>query len=75
MARRADRTLFNTELMPWLDEDTIESNDPQEVERRCYGSINNVVREDRERFNRLCKKYGWDNKSITSEHKQKHSDY
>ena len=59
MGRRAERTYFNTEYMPELYEDSIESNDPMEFDRNCHRQID-VVRADRERFYRLCKKHGFD---------------
>jgi hypothetical protein len=75
MKRRAERTYFNTEYMPQLEEDAIESNDPQEVERMTYGRLDDVVYADRERFYRLCRKHGYDCTTIKKESRRKHSDF
>ena len=64
MKRRAERTYFNTEYMPELYEDAIESNDPQEAERNTQGHIDDVVKADEERFRKLCKQYGFDWKQL-----------
>ena len=47
MKRRAERTYFNTEYMPELYEDAIESNDPQEAERNTHGHMDDVLYDDR----------------------------
>ena len=75
MKRRAERTYFNSEYMPQLEEDAIESNDPQEMERRTHGEIDDVVKADRERFYRLCRKYGYDCTTIKKESRCKHPDF
>ena len=62
--RRAERTYFNTEYMPELEEDAIESNDPMENERNCHGHIDDVVRSDEARFRKLCKQHGFDYKLL-----------
>ena len=75
MKRRAERTYFNTEYMPQLEEDAIESNDPQEVERMTYGRLDDVIHADRERFYRLCRKHGYDCTTIKKESRRKHPDF
>ena len=75
MKRRAERTYFNTEYMPELYEDAIESNDPLELNRNTHGHIDDVLHDDRERFAKVCRHYGWDSLTITNEHKCKHPDY
>lgn len=75
MARRAERTYFNTEYMPQLEEDSIESNDPMEDERRCRGHIDDVLHADRSRFYRVCRKYGYDCTQIKRESRRKHPDF
>ena len=75
MGRRAERTYFNTEYMPQLEEDAIESNDPQEVERMTHGRLDDVVHADRERFYRLCRKHGYDCTTIKNESRRKHPDF
>ena len=57
--RRAERTYFNTEYMPQLEEDAIESNDPLEIVRMTHGTIDDVVKADEARFRRLCKQHGF----------------
>ena len=64
MGRRAERTYFNTEYMPELEEDAIESNDPMDDERRCHGHLDDVVRSDEARFRKLCKQHGFDYKLL-----------
>ncbi len=75
MKRRAWRTYFNTEYMPELYEDAIESNDPQKLERMTHGCIDDVVRADRERFEKLCKEHGYDCQIIKNESRRKHPDF
>ena len=58
--RRAERTYFNTEYMPQLEEDAIESNAPLEIGRMPHGGIDDVVKADEARFRRLCKQHGFD---------------
>ncbi len=64
MKRRAERTYFNTEYMPQLEEDAIESNDPLEIDRMTHGGIDDVVKADEARFRKLCKQYGFDWKQL-----------
>ena len=64
MKRRAERTYFNTEYMPELEEDAIESNDPLEIDRMNHGGIDDVVKADEARFRRLCKQHGFDPKLL-----------
>ncbi len=75
MKRRAERTYFNTEYMPQLEEDAIESNDPQEVERMTYGRLDDVIYADRSRFYKLCRKHGYDCTTIKKESRRKHPDF
>lgn len=75
MMRRAERTHFNTEYMPELYEDVIESNDPLAVERKAHGHIGNVLYDDRHRFYKLCKQHGYDCKAIKNESRRKHPDF
>lgn len=72
MGRRAERTYFNTEYMPELEEDAIESNDPMEDERRCHGTLDDVLYADRHRFYKVCRKHGYDCKIIKNESRRKH---
>ena len=62
MGRIASRTKFNTEYMPWLEEDEIESNDNLRSERNVITS--DIVREDNKRFFALCRQTGWDYKKL-----------
>ena len=75
MGRRAERTYFNTEYMPELEEDAIESNDPMEDERRCHGHIDDVLYTDRSRFYKVCRKHGYDCTTIKNESRRKHPDF
>jgi len=68
MKRRAERTYFNTEYMPQLEEDAIESNDPLEIDRMTHGTIDDVVKADEARFRKLCKQHGFDYKQLTKSH-------
>ena len=56
--RRAERTVFNTDYMPWLEEDELPGDDPQDVEHRTVKSMD-IVLADEMRFRRLCRQYGW----------------
>ena len=71
MKRRAERTYFNTEYMPELYEDAIESNDPLEVERLCRGTVDDVVKSDKERFSKLCRKHGFNFTKLNKEYERK----
>lgn len=76
MGRRAERTYFNTEYMPQLEEDAIESNDPLEDERKwCYRQIDDVLYTDRIRFYNFCRKHGYDCTTIKKESRRKHPDF
>jgi hypothetical protein len=75
MKRRAERTYFNTEYMPQLEEDAIESNDPMEEERMTHGHMDDVVHADRARFYKLCSKHGYDCTTIKNEARRKHPDF
>ena len=76
MKRRAERTYFNTEYMPELEEDAIESEDPMEDERNCrHSSIDDVIHADRQRFYKVCRKHGYDCKIIKNEARRKHPDF
>ena len=70
--RRAERTYFNTEYMPHIYEDAIESNDPLGDERRCHGHLDDVVHADRSRFYKFCRKHGYDCTTIKNEARRKH---
>ena len=71
MKRRAERTYFNTEYMPELYEDEIESNDPLEAERLCRGTIDDVVKSDTKRFSKLCRKQGFNFAKLNKEYERK----
>ncbi len=75
MKRRAERTYFNTEYMPELYEDSIESKDPLELNRNTHGHIDDVLQADRRRFYELCRKHGYDCRSIKDETRRKHPDF
>lgn len=75
MGRRAERTYFNTEYMPELEEDAIESNDPMEDERNCNGHLDDVLHADRHRFYKVCRKHGYDCTVIKNEARRKHPDF
>ena len=75
MGRRAERTYFNTEYMPELEEDAIESNDPMDDERRCYGHLDDVLHADRSRFYKVCRKHSYDCTTIKKEPRRKHPDF
>ena len=74
MERRAERTYFNTEYMPNIYEDAIESEDPMKDERHVRG-LDDVVRADRQRFYKLCRKHGYDCTTIKKEARRKHPDF
>ena len=75
MKRRAELTYFNTEYMPELYEDAIESNDPQEAERNTHGHLDDVLYADRSRFYKVCSLHGYDCQIIKNEARRKHSDF
>ena len=75
MGRRAEWTYFNTEYMPELEEDAIESNDPMEDERNCHGHLDDVLHADRSRFYKVCRKHGYDCTTIKKESRRKHPDF
>ena len=72
--RRAERTLFNTEYMPHIYEDAIESEDTMGGERHVRG-IDDVVHADRHRFYKFCRKHGYDCHIIKNESRRKHPDF
>ena len=71
MKRRAERTYFNTEYMPELEEDTIESNDPMEIERMTRKD-EDIVKADNRRFGQVCRRFGWDFKEAIRKWKKEH---
>ena len=75
MKRRAERTYFNTEYMPELQEDAIESNDQQEVERMTHGRLDDVVHADRSRFYKFCRQHGYDCTTIKKESRRNDPDF
>jgi len=68
MGKIASRTKFNTEYMPWLEEDEIESNDNLRSERNVITS--DIVREDNKRFLALCRQAGWNYKNALKDFKK-----
>ena len=68
-------TYFNTEYMPELYEDAIESNDPMEAEHNTHGPMDDVLYDDRHRFYKMCRKHGYDPKTIKNESRRKHPDF
>jgi hypothetical protein len=70
MKRRAERTYFNTEYMPELYEDAIESNDPQDAERMTRHV--DIIAEDNRRFGQVCRKFGWNFKEAMRKWKKEH---
>lgn len=58
MGKIASRTKFNTDYMPRLEKDEIESNDNLRPERNVITS--DIVREDNKRFFALGRQTGWD---------------
>ena len=74
--RRAERTYFNTEYMPHIYEDAIWSDDPMDEDHKCrHSCMDDVVREDRQRFYKLCRKHGYDCATIKNEARRKHPDF
>ena len=71
MKRRAERTYFNTEYMPELEEDAIESNDPMEIERMTRKD-EDIVKADNRRFGQVCRRFGWDFKEAMRKWKKEH---
>ena len=63
------RTKFNTEYMPWLEEDEIESNDPLEMER--LPGVPDIIKEDRDRFSKLCREHGFPFAKLNKEYERK----
>lgn len=59
----------NMEYLPEVREDTIESNDPQMAERLTH--TRDIIKEDRERFNKLCRNAGFDFKKLSKEYEEK----
>lgn len=62
-------TKINMEYLPDVREDEIESNDPQLVERLTC--TRDIIKEDRERFNKLCRDVGFDFKKLSKEYEEK----
>ena len=75
MGRRAERTYFNTEYMPELEEDAIESNDTMEDDCKCHGHLDDILHDDRSRFYKVCRNYGYDCTTIKKESRRKHPDF
>ena len=75
MKRRAERTYFNTEYMPQIYENAIESDDPQKAERKCHGHLDDVVNADRSRFYKFCRQHGYDCTTIKNEARRNHPDF
>lgn len=63
------RTKFNTEYMPWLEEDEIESNDPLEIERLTDNT--DIIKEDVDRFRKLCRETGFNFSKLNKEYERK----
>jgi DNA repair exonuclease SbcCD ATPase subunit len=57
------------EYLPDVREDTIESNDPQMIERLTC--TRDIIKEDRERFNKLCRNVGFDFKKLSKEYEER----
>ena len=57
------------EYLPEVREDAIESNDPQMAERLTC--TRDIIKEDRERFNKLCRNTGLDFKKLSKEYEEK----
>ena len=62
-------TKINMEYLPEVREDTIESNDPQLIERLTHSR--DIVKEDRVRFNKLCRDAGFDFKKCIKEYEER----
>ena len=62
-------TKINMEYLPEVREDTIESNDPQLVERLTH--TRDIIKEDRERFNKLCRDTGFNFKKLNKEYEER----
>ncbi|MBR2882837.1 MAG: hypothetical protein IKB96_10985 [Prevotella sp.] len=75
MKRRAERTYFNTEYMPELYEDSIESDDLQVEGCNTHGHLDDVLYADRSRFYKVCLKHGYDSQIIKNESRRKHPDF
>ena len=59
----------NMEYLPEVREDAIESYDPQLIERLTC--TRDIIKEDRERFNKLCRNAGFDFKKLSKEYEEK----
>ena len=57
--------------MPELEEDTIESNDPMEIERMTRKD-EDIVKADNRRFGQVCRRFGWDFKEAIRKWKKEH---
>ena len=67
--RRAERTYFNTEYMPELEENEIESNDPMEIERLT--DTRDIIKDDADRFRKLCKANKFNFNKLNKEYERK----
>lgn len=68
-SKTPSRTKFNTEYMPWLEEDEIECNDPLELERLT--DTRDIIKEDAERFRKLCRQNGFNFSELNREYERK----
>lgn len=59
----------NMEYLPEVRENAIESNDPQMAERLTC--TRDIIKEDRERFNKLCRNAGFDFKKLSKEYEER----
>ena len=79
MGRRAERTYFNTEYMPELEEDTIDTFHNEHQGEIPLGDITTemdaVIYQDRVRFYRVCRKHNYDCAIIKKESRRKHPDF
>ena len=79
MGRRAERTYFNTEYMPKLEEERIETFHNVHEGDIPLGDITEtmdaVIYQDRQRFYRVCRKHGYDCTTIKKESRRKHPDF
>lgn len=55
--------------MPWVEEDEIESHDPMEAERITDRS--DIIKEDTDRFRKLCRKTGFNFAKLNKEYERK----
>jgi hypothetical protein len=69
MSKVGSRTKFNLEYMPWVEEDEIESSDPLEIDRLT--DTRDIIKEDADRFRRLCKENGFNFTKLNKEYERK----